>query len=359
MAVLAPPKHFEVEDELHKGYDPRVVQRLAGYIRTYRREFGVSLILMVIGSLATVAGPYIIGYALDAGIGAKSIPALGLATALYLLAAAITWTVTYIRVNIMVQAGQSIIYDLRANLFDHLQHLSLSFFSRYGVGRVIARVVSDVAVVRQFITWALLATARDLLTLLGILVVMLTLNLRLSLLTFSVLPLMILVTIFFRSRARAIYRRVRAANSWVNAVLAENINGVRVVQAFSREKVNFAYFRDHVNQHNLQTNLNAARLAAGFFPSIDLLGAAATGLVIWLGGAAVLGEEITAGTLVAFILYVDRFFEPIRGLSQRYDQFQATMAGGERIFGLLDTEIEVKDLPDCIRSARDQRPGDL
>ncbi len=158
---------------------------------------------------------------------------------------------------------------------------------------------------------------------------------------------MVLITIFFRSKARAVYRRVRAANSWVNAVLAENINGVRVVQSFSREKVNFAQFRDHVNLYNLQTNITAARLAAGFFPSIDLLGAAATGLVVWLGGAAVLSLEITPGTLVAFILYIDRFFEPIRGLSQRYDQFQSTMAGGERIFGLLDTAIEVQDLPDA------------
>ena len=184
----------------------------------------------------------------------------------------ITWTVTYIRVNIMVQAGQSIIYDLRAHLFGHLQNLSLTFFSRYGVGRVIARVVSDVAVVRQFITWALLATARDLLTLIGILVVMLTMNLRLSLLTFTVIPLMILITAIFRSRARATYRRVRAANSWVNAVLAENINGVRVVQAFSRERINFDHFRDHVNQHNLQTNLSAARLAAVFFPLLTCSG---------------------------------------------------------------------------------------
>jgi ATP-binding cassette subfamily B protein/subfamily B ATP-binding cassette protein MsbA len=347
MAVKSVPSQFKDEDPLHKGYDPQVVRRLVGYINPYRQKFLISFVLILIGSLANVAGPYLIGYALDEGIAANSPAALREAVLLFILAAGIFWVATYTRVNIMIQAGQSIIFDLRKHLFEQLQNLSFNFFSHYGVGRVIARVISDVAVLRQFITWALLATARELVTLVGILIAMLLMNVKLSLITFTVLPLMFLVTYLFRSRARHNYRLVRAANSWVNAVLAENINGVRVVQAFSREKRNFGTFKEQVNHHNLDVNLKAARLAAAFFPAIDLLGAAAVGLVVWLGGAAVLDMEITAGTLVAFVLYIERFFEPIRGLSQRYDQFQSTMAGGERIFALLDAPREIEDRVDA------------
>jgi ATP-binding cassette subfamily B protein/subfamily B ATP-binding cassette protein MsbA len=138
---------------------------------------------------------------------------------------------------------------------------------------------------------------------------------------------------------------VRAAISWVNSVLAENINGVRVVQAFSRQARNYAHYKDEVNRNNLNTNLKAARVAAAYPSAIDFLGTLATALVVWLGGAAVMGEQITPGVLVAFILYIDRFFEPIRDLSRRYDTFQSTMAGGERIFGLLDAPVEIQDSP--------------
>jgi ATP-binding cassette subfamily B protein/subfamily B ATP-binding cassette protein MsbA len=165
---------------------------------------------------------------------------------------------------------------------------------------------------------------------------------------------MIWATVVFKKRARDNYRRVREAISWVNSVLAENINAVRVVQAFSRESMNYAYFRDDVNQNNLITNLNAARIASAFPSVIDLLGTVASALVVWVGGIAVLGtgsqgeDAITAGVLVAFILYIDRFFDPIRDLSRRYDSFQSTMAGGERIFQLLDAPMEVTDAPDAI-----------
>ena len=212
---------------------------------------------------------------------------------------------------------------------------------------MITRVINDVGVLREFIVWAILAVARDLFTLVGILVVMLTLNVRLSLLTFAVLPVMLGVTLIFKRKARDNYRAVRSAISWVNSVLAENINGVRVVQAFSRQEHNYAHYRDEVNRNNLDTNLRAARIASLYPSVIEFLGTLATALVVWLGGAAVLGEQITPGILVAFVLYIERFFEPIRDLSRRYDSFQSTMAGGERIFGLLDTPIEVQDAPDA------------
>jgi len=336
------------DEILQKGYDARVVRRLAAFMRPYTRPFLLALALMLIASAASVAGPYLIKIALDEGLAGRSLPALRDAVLLYLGLALVQWVATYLRVNLMARVGQSIIYDLRARLFEHLQNLSLSFFSHYSVGRVISRVINDVSVLRQFLTWAVLAVVRDLFTLIGIVVAMVSMNARLSLLTFTVLPLMAVATAVFRKKSRENYRQVRQAISWVNSVLAENINAVRVVQAFAREDHNFAFFRDQVNRNNLEVNLRAARLTSVFFPAIDLLGMLATALVVWLGGAAAIGQQITPGVLVAFVLYIDRFFEPIRSLSQRYDQFQSTMAGGERIIDLLDTPPEVQDAPDAI-----------
>ena len=336
------------DDEVYlKGYDPQVTQLLVSFVRPYRGRFLVALILMLTGSAAAVVGPYLVKVALDSGLEAKSLSALRNTVLLYLLVTVIQWLTTYLRVNLMARIGQSIIYDLRARLFEHLQSLSLSFFSHYSVGRVITRVINDVGVLREFLTWAVLATARDVFTLFGIIIAMLSMDLRLSLLTFTVLPVMAGVTVIFRKQARENYRSVRAAISWVNSVLAENINGVRVVQAFSRQSTNYAHFREEVNHNNLTTNLAAARIAAAFPASIEFLGALATALVIWLGGTAVLGAQITPGVLVAFVLYIDRFFDPIRDLSRRYDSFQSTMAGGERILTLLETTPEVQDLPDA------------
>jgi ATP-binding cassette subfamily B protein/subfamily B ATP-binding cassette protein MsbA len=331
-------------DELPvKGYDPRVVENLISFIRPYKWRFFIALILMIISSVAVVSGPYFVKYALDEGLGKGSITTLGRAVLFYLLAAFVQWLSIYIRVNIMARAGQSIIFDLRSRLFKHLQNLSLNFFSHYSVGRVITRIINDVAVLREFITWAIIAVVRDFVTLFGIILAMFSMNAKLSLLTLSVLPLMAFATILFRRKARDKYREVRAAISWVNSVLAENINGIRVVQAFARENVNYSFFKDHVNQYNLDTNISAARIASVFFPAIDFLGILAMALVIWLGGSAAQIEQITPGILVAFVLYIDRFFNPIRDLSRRYDSFQSTMAGGERILGLLDAHQEVTD----------------
>ncbi len=342
MAVINPPS---AEEAMMKGYDPAVARRLAGFARPYTGKLLLALLLMLTGSAMTVIGPYLVKLALDAGLEAGSLPVLRQAVLLYVAATAVQALTIFFRVRIMARVGQSIIFDLRARLFEHIQKLSLSFFSRYSVGRLITRVINDVGVLREFIVWAILAIARDLFTLVGILVAMLALNVRLSLLTFAVLPVMLGVTILFKRQARENYRAVRSAISWVNSVLAENINGVRVVQAFSRQEHNYIHYRDEVNRNNLDTNLRAARIAALYPSVIEFLGTLATALVVWLGGAAVLGEQITPGILVAFVLYVERFFEPIRDLSRRYDSFQSTMAGGERIFSLLDTPVEVQDAP--------------
>lgn len=348
-AGLPPPS----QEVFFKGYDPNVSQRLFSLITPYRLRFSLAILLMVVSSAAAVAGPYLVKVAIDSGLSAGSLEILRQTVLLYLAIAIIQWISTFLRVNLMAQVGQSIIYDLRSQLFEHLQELSLSFYSHYSVGRVITRVINDVGVLREFITWALLAVARDLFALIGIVIAMMSMNVRLSLLTFTVLPIMIWVTSIFKKYARENYRQVRAAISWVNSVLAENINGVRVVQAFTRERVNYQYFRDVVNKNNLDSNLRAARIASGFPAIIDLLGGVAIALVVWVGGLAVLNNQgdinpITPGVLVAFLLYINRFFDPIRDLSRRYDSFQSTMAGGERIFALMDAPVEVQDTQDAV-----------
>ncbi|MFA5872637.1 MAG: ABC transporter ATP-binding protein [Anaerolineales bacterium] len=346
--TITPPTYVTQSEELYdKGVNPQTAKRLIAFTRPYAGRLILSALLMLIASAASVAGPYFVKIAIDSGLNAGNAVILRYTILAYLAVSVVQWVGTYYRVNIMAWVGQSIIYDLRKKLFTHLQELSLGFYSRYSVGRVITRAINDVETLRDFLTWAVLAIARDVFTLALIILVMLDMNVRLALLTFSVLPIMILITIFFRRASRAAYRKVRAAISWVNSVLAENVNGVRVVQAFSRQKQNYEHFRDYVNRYHLERAIATARISSVFSPSVDILGAIATGLVVWLGGAAVLGETITAGVLVAFILYIDRFFEPIRDLSRRYDALQSTMIGWERIMGLLDTPVEVQDAPEA------------
>ena len=348
MTTITPPIYVTQSEELFdKGIDKQNVRRLVALVRPYTPRLLLSMALMLGASAAAVAGPYFVKVAIDSGIGVGNLNTLRYTILAYLAVSVVQWVCTYFRVNIMAWVGQAVIYDLRKKLFAHLQDLSLGFFSRYSVGRVITRAINDVETLRDFLTWAVLAITRDIFTLGMIIFVMLEMDLRLALLTFSVLPLMVLITIIFRRASRAAYRKVRAAVSWVNSVLAENVNGVRVVQAFSRQKQNYEYFRDYVNKYHLQRAVGAAKIASVFSPSVDILGAIATGLVVWLGGTAVLGQTITAGVLVAFILYIDRFFEPIRDLSRRYDTLQSTMIGWERIVALLDTPVEVQDVADA------------
>ena len=344
--TITPPAYVTESEELYdKSVNPQTARRLVAFTRPYLGQVILSAFLMLVASAASVAGPYFVKIAIDSGLTAGNPVVLRYTILAYLVVSVIQWVTSYYRVNSMAWIGQSVIYDVRKQLFAHLQELSLGFYSRYSVGRVITRAINDVEILRDFLTWALLAIARDIFTLALIIFIMLDMDLRLALLTFSVLPVMVLITILFRRASRLAYRKVRAAISWVNSVLAENVNGVRVVQAFSRQKQNYENFRDYVNRYHLKRALATARISSVYSPSVDILGAIATGLVIWLGGAAVLGERITAGVLVAFILYIDRFFDPIRDLSRRYDALQSTMIGWERILGLLDTPVEVRDAP--------------
>ncbi|MEP0803917.1 MAG: ABC transporter ATP-binding protein [Chloroflexota bacterium] len=349
MTKIIPPAFItQSEDAYDKGYDPKVARGLLQFVKPYARQMLVSLVFMVIVTAASVSGPYFVKLAIDEGIGKRDVIALRNIVLAYFVVAGVQLITNFYRVRIMSRVGQHVLYDVRTAMFDHLQKLSLSFYNRYSVGRVITRVINDVGTLREFITWAVLAIVRNLLAIIGTLIAMLSLNLRLSLITFTVIPLMVLATYLYRNIARRNYRKVRAAISWTNSVLAENVNGVRVVQAFSRQAHNFSNFKEYVNRYFLETSLDAAKVASAFTPVVDVLGAIATALVVYLGGTAVLGESITAGVLIAFVLYIDRLFDPIRDLSRRFDTLQSTMAGGERILELLNTPIEVRDAADAI-----------
>jgi ATP-binding cassette, subfamily B, multidrug efflux pump len=338
-----------------KAYDPHIVRRLLTYLRPYKRNLAAALLLMTCATIANISGPYFVKVALDGGVDGHNLSVLGGAILGYAIAALVLWVGTYIRVRIMAVTGQNIIYDLRAQIFNHLQSLSLGFYSRYAVGRLVSRMVNDVTVIREMIVWAIIAVMRDLFDLVGISLAMITLNWQLSLLAFVVLPLMAIATELFRRRARDSYRRVRSAVGWVNAVLNENIVGVRVVQSFSREDHNYQVFAQDVDGNLLRASNWASLITSIFFPTVDFIGSLALALVITVGGLALLGRldvtlgfaspALTAGTLVAFALYIDRFFDPIRDLSQRYNTFQATMVSSERIFELLDTQVEIQDEP--------------
>ena len=284
MTTITPPSYVtQSEEQYDKRFDPRIARRMADFIRPYNGRVVIAMLFMAGASAASVAGPYFVKVALDSGLTAKNIDILRQTVLAFVAVSIIQWVCTYFRVRLMAYVSQSVIYDLRKSLFEHLQKLSLSFYSRYSVGRVITRVINDVEVLRDFLTWGMLAIVRDVFVLVGIIIAMLGMNLRLSLITFTVLPLMALATYIFRRAARHSYRKVRAAMSWVNSVLAENINAVRVVQAFSRQKTNYEHFSGYTNRYHLQMSLNAAKISTVYYPVVDILGAIATALVIWVG----------------------------------------------------------------------------
>jgi len=334
------------EDSLGKAYDGRLVRRLLRYILPYQRQMVTALIFMAVTSILSVAAPWIIGRAIDDGVRAGDMSTLRFWSIVFIVAAVAEWLTNRTRIAIMAYVGTKIVADVRSDLFRHLHQLSLNFYNNYSVGRLMSRLISDVGVLQDFITWSITGLARAGFILLGIVVAMLALNWRLALVSFAVIPLMLILTNYWRARVRQAYRATRQRLSLINGYLNESISGIRVTKSFSREERNYRHF-DSLNSSYFDANVDATRLAAIFFPGVDFMGSLAVALVVAVGGWLVLGDTLTAGVLVAFVLYVERFFEPIRELAQRYNTFQATMAASERIFFLLDTEPDLNDAPDA------------
>jgi ATP-binding cassette subfamily B multidrug efflux pump len=336
----------EDDEVLGKAYDPRIVSRTWDYVKPYRGRMALATLLMILIACANLAGPYLIKVALDFAIPGKDWTLLLVTVALYCLTALINWIGTYGQTYIMSWVGQSVLFSMRRSLFNHLQRLSFSFYDNIEAGRIMSRMTGDVNALNEFLTSGVVAIASDFFVLVGIVVLMFTLNWKLAAITMLVLPVIAFATHLYRARSREMYREVRRQNAIVTGHLAENISGVRVVQAYSREEVNRGKF-DVVNRENLRRLIKATVWSSGFGPVITFISTVATVIVIWFGGQQVLGGEMTIGSLWAFLSYVGRFFEPINDLSARYNGMQAAMAGGERVYELLDTPPAVEDREDA------------
>jgi ATP-binding cassette subfamily B protein/subfamily B ATP-binding cassette protein MsbA len=335
------------EEILGKAYDSRLLRRLLRYTGPYSKQLTAAIILMIITSLLSVSAPWIIGKAIDDGIRDGNLQQLRVWAFLFLAVAVGEWLANRNRISIMAFVGTKVVANIRSEIFRHLHRLTLSFYNRYSVGRLMSRLISDVGVLQDFVTWSITGLFRSGFILVGIIIAMIALNWRLAIITFAVLPLMVLLTNYWRVRIRDAYRASRLRLSLINGYLNESISGIRVTKSFYREDVNYQHF-DDLNHSFLDANLDATRLAAIFFPGVDFIGTVATALVVGIGGLLVLDDAITAGTLVAFALYVERFFDPIRELAQRYNTFQSAMAASERIFELLDTQPEMVDKANAV-----------
>ncbi len=329
-----------------RAFNPRVVLRLLACLHPYWRRMTVAFVLMLIASALTLATPYLIKVAIDQPIAQGDLA--GLSRIALLTAAAFVglYVASAGQQYLLSWVGQRVLASLRAQLFRHLQDLSLGYHDTHIVGVTLSRVINDVAVINELLSQGLVTLIGDTLLLAGIVVVMLSMSPRLALLTFSVLPLMVLATLLFARRAKVAFRQTRSRIAAVVGDLAEDLSGIRVIQAFAQEGASRERF-DEVNRENRDAYIEAMSLSFVFLPTVEFLGMLATGIVLWFGGLTVARGELTLGVVVAFLAYVTRFFQPIQELSQLYTTMQAAMAGGERVLDLLDTQPEVMDPPDA------------
>ncbi len=345
-----PPHHgggrFDSDEVLGKVYDSRVIARLPKYLAPVMGKIGVGAGGMLVRTLAILAVPYLVGEATDYIVRGNL---SGLNTVVIMLAvvALAMWGGQYLESIFLARAGQSIIYRMRTEMFDHLHRLSLSFFDRNKVGKLMSRVQNDVQQLQELVTQGMLALLTSVLTLAGIAAIMITRNPRLALITLSVVPVLAIMIFVWQKYARRAFIRVRRAIATVNSQLQEDIAGVRVVQSLSREDENLEQF-DEVNRAHLDANVSAVKLEALMMPTVQILTGVAFAIVIIVGGFQVQDGVMTVGILVSFLLYVQRFFEPVLELAMQYTELQRAMASGTRIFELLDVEPEIQDRPDAI-----------
>ncbi len=332
-------------DERHgQVYNPRVMRRFWAFIWPYRYGIGLAALCMVGSAASHLLAPYVVKRSIDGYIAAGDAPGLARMVVLYIGIALAGWLLQYGDTLLMTRVAQRILLDLRQAMFRHLMRLDLKFYDRTAVGQIMSRVQNDVATLQDVLTNGLLGILGDLLLLVGILAVMASMHVKLTLVTCMVLPISVLLTAYWRWHARLLFRAVRVALGRVNTRLQENIAGVRVIQSLGSEAHNLQRFI-RVNDDHLAANLDSARMSSLFFPAMEVVSILAIALVVIYGGPLTLAGEISAGTFVAFVLYMHRFFEPIRDLGFRWNNLQMTMASGERIFQLLDTSPNLREAP--------------
>jgi ATP-binding cassette subfamily B protein len=332
------------EEILGKAYDSRLARRLAGYLKPYRLRIAGAILVLAIAKLAELAGPIVTMVAIDNFITPGYTDGLGGVILLFVGILGLQFGMEYIEVYITQWVGQKVMYDLRTAIFSHIEHLGLSFFDRNPVGRLVTRTTSDVAALNELFTSGVVAIFGDVLTLFGIIGIMFYLNWKLTLVTMVVVPVIFVATLIFRAKVRESFRRVRTRIAKLNSFLQEHVAGIWVVQSFVAQRKTFDKF-DAINADLRNNHLKSVFYFAVFFPLIEILGAVALALIIWYGGAQVMRGALTFGALVAFIQYAERFFQPIRDLSEKYNILQQAMASSERIFKLLDTAPDVVDPP--------------
>ena len=339
------------DDEIiGKAYDARLMRRLLTYLGPYRQQVGVAVAAILAHSALELAPPYLTKIVIDQYIPAGDLSGLGTIAALFLLTVLGAFVLEYLQTSTMQIIGQRIMFDLRMQIHARLQQLDIRFYDRNPVGRLMTRVTSDVDALNELFTAGVVAVFGDAFTLVGIMAVLVWMDWRLALVAFSVLPLVAWFTEWFRSNVRESYRQVRMWLARINAFLQERITGMATVHLFRREERDFASF-EAINRRHRDANIRSILYYAVFYPAIELVSALASALIIWVGGGWVIDDRLTLGSLVAFLMYAQRFFRPISDMSEKFNVLQGAMASSERIFTLIDTPVEIASNARAVRGA--------
>src|SRR5215471_9251383 len=341
---------FQEDEILGKAYDARIMRRLLTYVRPYLRITIVALAFLILLSLIDLVGPALIGYGIDHYIApttqtlSEAQRSIGLleVSCVYLLVLTTGFVLRYLHVLLLSIIGQRIMFDMRSQMFDHLQRLSLSYFDHNPVGRLMTRLTNDVDSLNEMFTSGAISILGDVLTILGITILLLVINWQLALVTFIVMPPLFWIASYFRVAMRENFRAIRVRLARINAYIAENISGMYIVQLFNREQRNYDRF-DELNHDYLHQSIRSLLYFISFSSITNFLSAVAVALIIWYGGGRVLIGALTIGALVAYMQYVDRFFLPVRDLAEKYNILQSAMASSERIFKVLDEPATIKD----------------
>ena len=336
------------EEMFGRAFDGQVIRRFLGFCWPYRKSLCVAIVSVLVFTASQVAIPFVILSAIDNALveGRQDRALLEMIALIFAAVVILNYGANFLQESLVGRAAERVLIDLRRAMFTHLQRVSLSFMDRTEVGRLMSRLQSDVSALQEFLESSIFAVG-DLVLLVGIVAVLLVLDWNLGLLTLSIVPVLFVMRIIWLPRAKEAFMRAREANSIANGALAEAIHGVRTVQGMVREKVNFSLYDDRARQ-NMLAHFRAAKFAQINVPIVDTLTGGAMAIVIVVGGNQVLGGTLDLGVMVAFIFYVQRFFDPIRSLTLQYSLMQRAMVSGQRILEVLDVKIAVEDKPDAI-----------
>ncbi len=344
----SPDGPYREEDALGKAYDARLMKRLLAYLRPYRRQVVMAVLMLIAASGLELVGPGITKFAIDRAFPSKDSGLLALLAGAFALSLVLSAGLSYANTILTTWIGQAVMKDLRGQIFGHLQVLDTAYFDRNPVGRLMTRVTSDVEVLNEMFTSGVVTIFGDVFTVVFIMAAMLLMDWRLALVTFTVLPLVAAVAWLFRVKVRQAYRDIRVRLARINAFLQERISGMSVVQLFRQEGPTHGRFRE-INDSYLEAHLRSITYYALFFPVVAFLSSLALALIIWYGGSAAVRGAVTLGTIAAFLQYAQRFFRPIQDLSEKYNILQGAMASSERIFRLLDQEPSILDPDEPVR----------